>query len=187
MKFQIGKLGLCSAIACLMLLFASTALGEEPFCEAPVENPDCDVVTFENQAVGAVGSPWFQNGFKFTGDMAIYDEDILGHSMFWSCEGLTIDLPEERTYVTFTYVGLPAAIEFQAIGTSGAVVDTEVHENDLFDPQGGQAQSVTLWGLEDPIETVQLNYVFGAEQCKINCTEANEPMIGEVRACDPTW
>lgn len=172
-----------------MALVCLTATGawaqEEPLCEK-AHNPQCDVVTFESLATGNPGGNFTQNNFSFkylgpyTNGFLIDDVSYLSHGLMFSCNTSVIKLPVTHRYVTFTYVGYPATIEFLAVDSNGQVVDSEVHHNE-FNQQQGQAQSVTLWGLKGRIAQVYLHHVDDATSCNFDC---GEPFIGEVRACN---
>lgn len=164
-----------AAVVFVALLSPSTAKAQEtPVCD-DARNHECDVEDFE----GTIGSNFdFQLvwGPSPSGLGTAY-HDELGEALEFGCYSTLITLKNPRQFVTFTFTGFKGHVNFVALDGNDDPIDEETIENDYAVTD--QAQSVTLWGIQQGIEKVYMHHVDGS--CNTLC---NEPIIGEVRACN---
>jgi hypothetical protein len=117
----------------------------------------------------------------------VYNHPVIGNGLFFVCGGgspfsyqeTVMRLPAPAAWVTFTYVGQPATVNFIAVNGSGDIVQAKTVVSN------GSVEQVML-GPGDPavtdpmIETVHMWHVTDPNSCGYDC---GEPYITNINVC----
>ncbi|MBX5482507.1 MAG: hypothetical protein IRZ16_11825 [Myxococcaceae bacterium] len=188
---SLAAVALVATLAVASDASAGVPYTDAPYCSLPATCPNGIVEDFSSYSGFPISMGNYfvtPKGFVFMGEgLSLYNDSIIGPSLYFECGGGSpftfqpgvIKLPVPSAWVTLTFRGMPATINFIAVNQSGEIIEAvtktslgTVEQIKLGpgDPGSGDSmiEYIFMWHVEDGT-------------CSLDC---GEPFITNITICD---